>query len=129
MNQIDDPNYGHPYKFDMPEKKIRTAKLLRVVTLDVNTIEPEYKIKISRKGKVKVKTKKNRFILKAQIVVEREESMQIQDIWQSRGTNYIITTMTPKEANMVNVCSVLKHFSYPDDFVFIASTYSEGGKP
>lgn len=120
------------YTWNTPPRESRVTTLKKIEELNVTALTPDYKLKLTKKGKVIVKWMKLGFSVDCRLTVELKAGIRMHEIWQSGGIKYRVVAVdnVAQDALLISTGEPVAVFDYPDTFLFVGSAcVGEGTKP
>lgn len=116
---------------EYPPRISRVTDLIKIQELNVTALLPKYKLKLSKKGKIKVKMGSPMFRVGCKLTVELKAGIRMHEIWQSGGIKYRVVAVdnVAQDALLISTGEPTPSFSLPNTFLFICSQYLEEVQP
>lgn len=109
--------------FNMPKKEARVTELIQILELTANACTPQYKIKLKKSGKIKVKITKISINVTVKLTVEVKSGIRKNETWHSNGTNYRVVNVTETHATLINESVNMTKFVLPSTFLYMGIQY------
>lgn len=113
------------FTFDMPERTERVTELIKVQELNVTLMNPKYKLKLTKKRRIRVKIENRTFSVHCKLTVKLKAGIRINEIWQSGGVKYIVVSVDnfAQDALLISTGEPVDSFNLPKTFLYIGSAY------
>lgn len=117
------------FTFDMPKREARTTELIKMLELTANACTPQYKLKLKKNGRIKVKITNISINVTVKLTVEVKSGIRKNETWHSNGTNYRVVDITETHATLINESINMAKFVLPSTFLYMGIQYYEGSEP
>lgn len=113
------------FTFDIPERTERVTELIKIQKLSISAITYEYKLRLTKKCKVKVKLEKPTFSVHCELTVKLKAGIRMNEIWQSGGVKYVVVAVdnVAQDALLISTGEPVDSFNLPKTFLYIGSAY------